>query len=75
MVARQGASAVSFPHGLYPFARDYLGAFADARGLDFLTWDLTLDSARASFARRLARRESDPRLKVILVAFGSRFDI
>jgi hypothetical protein len=75
VVARHGASAVSFPHGLYPFARDYLGASADARGLDFLTWDLALDSARASFAERLARRHSDPRLKVILVTFSSRFDI
>jgi len=44
-------------------------------GLDFLTWDLALDSARASFARRLARRHQDPRVKVILVTFRSPFDV
>ena len=75
VVERHGARAVSFGHGLYPFARDHLGGLADARELDFLTWDLTLDSARASFAERLARRHPDPRLKVILVTFRSRFDI
>jgi heptose-I-phosphate ethanolaminephosphotransferase len=75
VVERHGAQAVSFARDLYPFARDHLGELADRRGLDFLTWDLTLDSARASFGRRLARRDQDPRLKVILVTFRSRFDI
>ena len=75
VVERHGASAVSFARGLHPFARDHLGALAERRGLDFLTWDLALDSARAGFARRLAERHPDPRLKVILVTFRSRFDI
>jgi hypothetical protein len=75
VVKRHGAKAVSFGIGTYPFVRDYLGEFADERGLDFLTWDPSLDSSRASFGRRLARRDWDRRLKVILVSFRSRFDI
>jgi glucan phosphoethanolaminetransferase (alkaline phosphatase superfamily) len=75
VVERHGASAVSFEFGIYPFVRDHLGALAERHGLDLLTWDLSLDSARGSVVPRFMRRDWDPRLAVILVTFRSRFDI
>ncbi len=58
VVERHGARAVSFEFGLEPFVRDHLGELVERRGLDLLTWDLTLDSAR----RPLRRARPAPRL-------------
>jgi hypothetical protein len=75
VVERHGARAVSFASGSQPFVRDQLGELVDRHGLDLLTWDLSLDSAGGRFVERVLRRDWDPRLQVILVSFGSRFDL
>ncbi len=69
------ARAISFDFGLRPFVDRHLSAWPAARDLDLLTWDLAVSSAEQRFARRLARRPADDRIKVILVPFPSRFDI
>lgn len=75
VVERHGARAVSFTIGVHSFVESYLAELTAARNLDYLTWNLALNSSAPGFPKRLAKNDLNDRVKVILVAFDSRFHI
>jgi heptose-I-phosphate ethanolaminephosphotransferase len=75
VVRRHRPRAISFDIRLYDFVRERLEGVAAAHGLEYLTWDLSLDSSKKGFAEEMSQREFDERIKVVLVPFTSRFRI
>jgi heptose-I-phosphate ethanolaminephosphotransferase len=75
VVRRHRARAMSFDIRLYDFVKEYLESLAAMNDLDYLTWDLSVNSSTIGFAQQIYERDLDERIKIILVPFSSRFDI
>ena len=70
------ARAVSFDSRVYPFVLHHLAEALAPVGLEYLTWDLTLNSSAPNFLEQLSTRQysKDTRVKIVLVEFTSRYD-